>query len=173
MTETPQEVVVHDDQYAGYDDYWAVDETIKHFLPDGKQFMVIQPMNEGAKAKFQKLTSRSVVLQQKTGDAKLDVDPAAERHALIKSSVIDWHIIQRDKSGVASPAPFSPRTLESWLDKAPAVVVEKLEHAIRLANPWLQADMTLDAMLEERDRLEELIKQKREEEAGEGDSANR
>src|SRR4051812_24981941 len=68
-----------------FDNYWGTDETTNVYLPDGKQYVVVKPMDEGAKTKFQKMTSRDVVLQQKTGDAKMSVDPAGERHLLIKN----------------------------------------------------------------------------------------
>ena len=156
-----------------YEDYWGAAATVRHHLPDGKQWFEIQPMNEGARARYQKLTSRDVVMSQKKDEAKISMDPATDRQTLIKESVIDWHLMQKDSDGKFYPAPFAKRNLEQWLEKAPAHIVDKLEHAIRMANPWLQAEMTLDDLYEERDRLDDLIKQKKAEEAGEDVSANR
>jgi hypothetical protein len=162
------------DEYAGYEDYWGTDETTKHFLKDGKQFFVIQPMNEGSKTKFQKMTNQDVVLEQKSGNARLRVDPATERHELIKASVVDWHLVQRNNhTGQFEEIRFTPDKLTKWLQTAPPHVVSDLEHAIRLANPWLQADMTLEDIDEEMDRLRELRKQKEAEELGESGSATK
>lgn len=157
-----------------YEDYWSVDETIKHYLPDGKQYFEIQPMNEGAKTKFQKLTNRDIVMSQKReGEARISVDPAGERHALIKHSVVGWNLMQKSPDGSWSPAPFSSRTLESWLEVAPPHIVEDLEHAIRMANPWLQAEQTVEAIDEEIERLYEVRKQLLAEQEGEESSATK
>lgn len=174
MTITQPEAPVATGDQPTYEDYWGTSENVKHYLPDGKQYFVIQPMNEGAKTRYQKLTNKDIILSQKAqGDARVSVDPAGERHALIKESVVDWNMMQRGSDGSWSAAPWSKRTLEAWLDVAPPHIVERLEHAIRMANPWLQAEMTLDQIDEEIDRLHDLRRQKVQEEAGEGDSANK
>lgn len=160
------------DDFAGFEDYWGTDETVNVYLPDGKQFFVVQPMNEGAKAKFQKLTSKSILLKQGSGDAAIDVDPAGERHTLIKNSVVNWHLFQR-VDGEWVPQPFSTRALDMWLDKAPPKAVEHIEHQIRLVNPWLQAEMTVEEIDKELERLYDLRKQVAEREQGEGSSAGK
>lgn len=156
-----------------YADYWGTDEQIKHFLPDGKQYFVIQVMNEGAKAKFQKMTNQDLVVgRDQTATVKMD--PARERHELIKASVVNWNLMQKDKKdGQFYPAPFSVRSLESWLEVAPPKIVEDLEYAIRMANPWMQAEMTVEEIDKEIDRLQEVRKQVREREMGESVSANK
>lgn len=160
------------DEFAGFEDYWGTDETINVYLPDGKQFFVIKPMNEGEKAKFQKLTSKSILLKQGSGDAAIDVDPAGERHTLIKSSVINWYLFQK-VDGEWVPQPYSDRNLNMWLDKAPPKAVEYVEHKIRLANPWLQNEMSVEEIDKELERLYELRKQVAEREAGEASSADK
>lgn len=167
------------ENFAGFENYWGTDETEKVYLADGKQYFVIQPMNEGAKTKYQKMTTKDVVLQQKTGDARMSVDPAGERHTLIKSSVIDWYLMQltpnADPRQLSSwtQAPFSPRSLEQWLDKANPKAVERLEDGIRKLNPWLQADMTLADVDEELERLYTLRKEIEARDSGEASSANK
>lgn len=174
MTETitTDAAGIPDDEYSGIEDYWGTDETVNVYLPDGKQYFVVKPMNEGEKAKFQKMTSKDVVLQQRTGDARMSIDPAGERHQLIKSSVINWQIFKK-VNGRPEPVGFSKQMLEKWLETAPPKVVEHVEHKIRLVNPWLQAEMTLADIDEEIDRLAELRKQVVEREAGEAASANK
>jgi hypothetical protein len=160
-------------QQVEYVDYWGTDEQIKHFLPDGKQYFVINIMNEGAKSKFQKMTNQDLVVGR-DNTATVKMDPARERHELIKASVVDWHIMQRDKNdGNFYPAPFSRKSLEMWLEVAPPKIVEDLEYAIRMANPWMQADMTVEDIDKEIDRLNELRRDVRARELGESDSANK
>lgn len=174
MTETAYEAEVIPEVQVQYEDYWGTYDTIKHFLPDGKQYFVIQPMNEGGKTRYQKLTNRDIVMSQRAqGEARIAVDPAGERHALIKESVVDWNLMQKAPDGSWSPAPFATRNLEAWLEKAPPHIVEKLEHAIRLANPWLQAEQTLEMVDEEMNRLYEIRKQLVNEAAGEDGSADK
>lgn len=151
-----------------WEDYWGTDERVNHYLPDGKQYFVLQVMNEGAKVKFQKMTTQDVVLDQRSGNAKFKMDPATERHELIRASVKDWLLY---KQGVKQP--FSERNLSQWLSAAPPKLVEDLEFAIRKLNPWLQNDMTVEQIDEEMNRLRELRSEKEKEAAGEGDSANK
>lgn len=172
MTETVTEsapVVTPD-----YEDYWGNDETVKVPLPDGTQYFIIQPMNEGKKAQFQRMTNRDIIMEQKTQNARFKVDPAQERHELIKSSVVDWLMYRKDKTTQqVEEVRFTPDKLNKWLSVAPPHVVELVEHKIRLANPWLQAEMTVEQIDEEIDRLRELRQQREREEQGESDSANK
>lgn len=138
-----------------YEDYFGFDENKTWFFPDKKQYIIFKVMSEGDKAKFQRETNRDITLQRSTGDAKIKADPASERWALLDASVIDWHVF-RD----GQPVPFtkgSPgATFNQWLSKANPRLVEDLEFEIRKANPWLQADMTLEDVDKEMDRLREL-----------------
>lgn len=172
MTEAPVVTPPAADDEVSFGDYWGSDEQVKHYLPDGKQFFVIQIMNEGAKSKFQKMTNSDLVVGR-DNTATVKMDPARERHELIKASVIDWYLMQKEKDGSWSPAPFSKRNLEAWLDVAPPKIVEDLEFAIRVANPWLQSEMTVEEIDKEIDRLETLRKQVKEREAGETSSADK
>lgn len=164
-----------------YEDYWGTDETFKFVLKDGHQYFEIAPMNEGAKAKFQRKTNRGITMNQKSQDAKLDVDPAGDRWQLIKDSVVSWRIMQRDPSDPsgwsAYPCPTEERrrinALEQLLEKFNPKVVQDLEFFIRTKNPWMQADMDIEEIDEEIARLYELRKQVQEEQAGEGSSANK
>lgn len=150
-----------------YADYWGTEEKHKHYLPDGVQYFEFKIMNEGDKTQFQKLTNQDLTIGR-DNTAKVRMDPAAERHTLIKTSVTDWHMF---KGG--EPVAFSKQLLEKWLTVADPKVVEDLEFAIRKANPWLQADMSVEEIDKEIDRLVELRKQVVDREAGEADSASK
>lgn len=157
-----------------YEDYWGTDETHVHKLPDGKQYFVIQPMNEGAKQRFQKKTNKGIRMNQRSQEATIDVDPADERWTLIKESVIDWKLMQKDsKTQTWSAFPFSKSNIERWLEKANPKIVQDLEFFIRTKNPWMQADMSVEEIDKEIERLEELRTQAKEQQAGEESSANK
>jgi hypothetical protein len=155
-----------------YEDYFGFDETLRWFFPDGKQYIEFHVMNEGQRAKFQKLTNKDITLRRQSGDASIKVDPAEERYALLTSSVIGWLIYRN-----GDPVPFSSgkpgSTFEQWLDKANPKLVDDLEFTIRKANPWMQADMSVEQIDEEIDRLTDLRKQAEERQRGEGVSSSR
>lgn len=163
-----------------YENYWGVDETFKFYLPDGKQFFEIKPMNEGAKSKFQKITNKGVRMNQRTQDATIDVDPANERHTLIKESVVSFFIMQKGPDGSWSEYPCPPagdsrfkNSLQMLLDQFNPKAIQDLEFFIRTKNPWMQADMDVEQIDEEIDRLTQLRKDVMEQKAGESSSANR
>lgn len=148
-------------------DYWGTDEVHKHFLPDGKQFFEFKIMNEGDKVKFQKLTNQDLIVGRDQS-ARVKVAPEAERHTLIKTSLTGWYLLKDGESIL-----FSKQMLEKWLDVAPPKIVEELEYAIRLANPWMQSEMSVEEIDKEIDRLHEVRKQVVEREAGEAASATK
>lgn len=162
-----------------YGNYWGTEEEHTFHLPDGKQFFVIKPLDEGGKTLFQKMTNKGIRVNQRTQDAHLDIDPASERHTLIKNSVVDYNLMvpvidpaTKQITGWAQH-PFSKRGLDQWLEKANPKTVQELELYIRKKNPWMEESMTSEAIQEEIDRLIELKKSVAEREAGESDSANR
>lgn len=168
------------EQQVQYEDYWGVEETFKFILKDGHQYFEVKPMDEGAKTRFQKLTNKGIRMNQRSQEATIDVDPSDERHTLILESVVDWRIMQKGPDGSWSELPCptdEPRRKrvlrETILEKFSPKVIQDLEFFIRTKNPWMQADQKLDDLLEQRDELDILIKQKREQEAGEASSANK
>lgn len=180
-TITPEPITTgYADVDPGFEDYWGVQETLRFTLPDGKQYFEIQPMDEGAKTRFQKLTNKGIRLNQRTQDAHLDADPADERHTLIKESVVSWRIMQKDAEGRWSELPCPPddrqrkRTLEQFiLEKFNPKVIQDLEYFIRVNNPWMQAEMDVEEIDKEIERLQTLRKQRIEHEAGESASATK
>lgn len=180
-TVTPDAVNPEADQTGEYyEDYWGVQETHRYELKDGKQYFEIVPMDEGAKTRFQKLTNKGIRMNQRTQDATIDVDPSDERHTLIMESVVGWNLMQKAADSSWSPLPCPEdeqrrkRVIrETILTKMNPKVIQDLEFFIRTKNPWMQADQELDDLYEERDRIELLIKQAKEREAGEGSSANK
>jgi hypothetical protein len=144
-----------------YIDYFGFKATEKFWFPDGRTYIEFDVMNEGAKARFQKLTSRDLRVERATGDARLRMDPGAERHALISESVTGWNLMRRDpKDKTGHPrwenAPFDRSNLDRFLNQADPRLIEDLEKAIRLANPWLMDEMTVEDIDKEISNLQEL-----------------
>jgi hypothetical protein len=144
--------------------YFAFSDTKRWFFPDGTQWIQFHIMNEGDKAKFQRKTNRDIKINQKTQDATVKMDPAEERWELIKSSADDWYVFAPDANGRMQQVPFTVSDtrnptgmcLERWLALANPKLVEELEFEIRKANPWLQADMSVEEIDKEISRLQEL-----------------
>lgn len=163
-----------------YEDYWGTDETYKYMLPDGKQYFVVKPMDEGGKQKFQKKTNKGIRMNQRSSEATIDVDPADERWTLIKESVVDWLLMQKTPgtgvNGIKAewtPFPFAKQNIEKYLEKANPKIIQDLEFFIRTKNPWMQADMDVEEIDKEIERLEELRKIAKEQQAGEDTSATK
>lgn len=150
-------------------DFFGFSETKRfHFPQDPDQWIDFKVMNEGDKARFQKLTQRDLILERKSGDARMKVDPAVERHELIKACVVDWNVYRGGK-----PYAFSVRALEDLLRLADPRLIEDLEKEIRKANPWLLGEMTVEDIDKEIANLQEMREVALERERGEASSASR
>jgi hypothetical protein len=172
MTETP--VLEQPEAQAGSPvaNYWGVDSFDKWYLPDGVQYFQFKIMNEGEKVQFEKLTNNDLVVNRDQS-ARVKVDPSAARHALIKTCVNDWHLFAPDATGQLGEAKFAKPLLEKWLTVADPKIVEELEFAIRMANPWMQSEMSVEEIDKEIDRLHDVRKQLIEKAAGEASSATK
>lgn len=157
-----------------FEDYFGFGETHTWYFPDGKQFITYKVMNEGEKAKFQKATNRDITLQRTTGDARIKTDPADERWQLLDTCVTGWNLMRKSASGKFEPVPFSKgspgSTLHQWLQVANPRLVESLEFEIRMANPWLQGEMSVEDIDKELDRLNEMREAAVKREEGKGAS---
>lgn len=140
---------------SSYEDYFGFEETKKWYFPDGKQFIEFKVMNEGEKARFQKLTNSDIVVERGTNNARLKVDAAAERHALLQTSVVGWNLYRQGK-----PVPFSNGTPGStfmqWLTNTNPKLVEDLEREVRKSNPWLMDEMSVEDIDKEMANLQEM-----------------
>lgn len=158
MTENQIETIAPDTQV----DYFGFAEEHRYTFPDGKSYITFQSLNEGAKAKFQKESSRDLVLERQSGNARVKMDAAADRHALIKAACTGWNL----KRG-GEDVPFNPIQLNDFLTLANPRIVDELELAIRKANPWLLAEMTSEDIDKEIENLLEMKKIAQERERGE------
>lgn len=157
LSEIVQAAPVEDfDEFSGYDDYWGVDEQDKFFLPDGKQYFLIQIMTEGNRAKFQRQTNQDLTVNR-DGGAKIKVDQAKDRHELIKTAIVGWFIVRKDaRDGKFKEVPFDNNSILNWLDTANPALVDDVVFAIRKANPWLQSDMSVEDIDKEISNLNDL-----------------
>jgi hypothetical protein len=157
--------VVNNDMYQ---DYFGFAGQESFTLPDGKQQIFFTKMNEGQRFQFQKKTSKDIKFNRASGDAAVRADPAEERQELIMSSVVGWSLMRRN-GNTWEAAAFStggPNSeLYKWLKVADPKIVDDLELAIRKANPWMQADQTVEEIDKEIASLQELRAQAVEREA--------
>lgn len=149
-------------------DYWGFDETKRWMFPDGKQYIEWKPMNEGARARYQKATNHSITIKRDSGDAAMNVDPAKDRHELLKTSVCGWSLYQGGES-----VPFSPYKLEQFLKVVNPALIEKLEREIREGNEWMRAEDDPEAIRTEIERLSERLEEAERRQAGEADSSGK
>lgn len=149
-------------------DYFGFSHVETHYLPDGITFVELQAMNEGDKAKFQKSTQRDMVLEKGSGNARFKMDPAAERHALLETSIKGWNF-QRG----GQPIPYTQASFRDFIRLADPEIIEKIELAIRKLNPWLLAELTVEEIDKQIDELKEMREVAEKRESGEGSSSNK
>lgn len=147
-------------------DYWGFSETENWYFPDGVQYLVLQRMNEGAKAKYQRSIRSDITIARSTGDAKMKADPATERHELLKACIVNWNLY---KDGQPAPFNVSGRTpnLEQFLSVADPRIIEDIEKACRKLNPWLTSDVTVEEIDKQIEELQELREEVLQREQGE------
>lgn len=133
---------------------FSIDE--EYELPGtGGQTILFSRMNEGQKSDFQKQTNKDVRIQRTTGDARMQVDPASERHALIRISVTGWTLKKRDHKGNIVGISFDQKLLKEWMMSADPKFVQGLEKAIRESNEWMKNEMTTEEIDREIENLKE------------------
>lgn len=133
-----------------------------HYLPDGVSYVEIKFFSEGDRTRYQDKTRGGMKLK-KGGDAEIAIHPGQERNALLTSAIVGWNLVRAGR-----PFPFTPGNLRTFLEVADPRVVDDIEKAVRVANPWLLGDVSLEDLEKEYVALGELIEAKRNEEAGKG-----
>lgn len=155
-------------------DYFGFASEEKWYFPgqdklpkEHKQYLLIKKMNEGDKAKYQRKTNKDIRIQRTTGDARMSVDAVEERHELIRISVVGARVKMRDHTGKLRFDDKKPDiVVRNLLDNGDPDVVQQLERFIRDLNPWMRTDMSIEEIDKEIARLEEIKKEKADEEAG-------
>lgn len=153
--------------------YFGTPEAFRFELASG-QYFEYTPMTEGKKAAYERATNKDIRVQRTTGDAKMQVDPATERHAMIMLSVTDAHLLAPSKvTGSLQPLKFEAAkngqvVNEFWkkiFEAFPPKIIQELYRKIRDANEWTKADEDIEAMEKEYVALGERIEAAKEREA--------
>lgn len=148
-----------------YQDYWGFSESHKFMLPDGKQYIEFKTLTEGDRQRFNKLTKKDLILNRRDDTAKVEGSAGEDRPALLHVACTGW-LMMRD----GEPVPWSNDnkggSFQQWIQAANPRIVEDLEKAIRLANPWLLGDMKSEDIQREIDNLQDMLKLALEREAG-------
>ena len=159
-TEAAMQAAGIDTEESLYEDYFGFEETRKYLLPDGKQWIEFRIMNEGDRSLYQKNTSRDLKMDRRTEETTIKVDQAADRHALIQSSVVGWHMMSRNRAtGTWEPVAFnnSPGgSFAQWMNKADPKIIDQLFKELHLANPWLMGERTIEEIDKEIVDLQQL-----------------
>ena len=142
-------------------DYFGFEELKRIVLPDGVSYIEHRVLNEGQRRKYLNAVNRDVRLQRTTGDAIMRMSPGDEKKALLESAIVGWNLTRE-----GMPLPFSKGALNDFLDKASPRIIDLIETEIRKTNTWLQADMSVDDIDQEIERLNELREIKVNEEEG-------
>lgn len=155
-------------------DYFGFSDEHFFYFPDGLTYVKFSKMNEGEKAKFQKQTSRDLIMERQSGNARMKMDAAADRHALISTCVTDWNLARTNRqTGQLEGIRFNDAALRDFLRLADPSIVEDLELAIRKANPWLMAEMSVEDYDKEIESLQELREEAIKREEGKASSNNK
>jgi hypothetical protein len=156
-------------------DFWSGNDPVTYYLPGQdnlpdqlKQYLVITPMNEGARVRYQSAVATSITVSRASGDARMKPDPGIERRALLERSITDWKIFREGRL-----VSHSPQNLKAWLEAAPTSVIDDVEKFVRKQNPWLVSEATVEdidkAIAELQEQREEAVRR----EQGEATSSSR
>lgn len=135
----------------GQHDYFGFDETYTVTLPDGRSYVEHQLMNEGARRKYLNKVNREVHLSRQSGDARINTAPGDERKALFDATLCGWNLVRNGK-----PVPFNDSNKRAFLENADPKVIDLIEKDIRLKNPWLLNEMSVEDIDREIASLEEM-----------------
>lgn len=146
-------------------DYFAFNITEQFYLADGVSYVELAALNEGSKRSYQRRTQTDLVLERGSGNARMKIDQGRAREELLKEAIKGWNFIRGDRGPVA----FNDRNLADFLRLANPSVVEDIEKRVREMNPWLLDDLTVEAIDQQIEELQERRKEvaeRNEEKAG-------
>jgi len=148
-------------------DYFGFEETENVALPDGKSYVTIQALNEGARRQYLNKVNREVKIAKQTGDAIMQLANGDERRILLTNAIVGWNLVSRNpKTGEMTPVPCKEPKIYEWLEKANPVIIDIVDKAVRKQNPWLLNEMTIEDLENQIGELQEQLEQKRAEEEG-------
>jgi len=136
----------------------------KYILPDGIQTVTFKIMSEGDRMKYQGKTNKPININRRDDSASIKPDLANDRLVLIELSVTDWTLMRKSSDNEWIPVVFSSANLHNWILTTDPKIVSGLERAIQKANPWMQAEMSVEDIKKEIADLEEMLSIKEKEE---------
>lgn len=142
-------------------DYFGFEETHVVLLPDGISFIEHKTLNEGQRRKYLNGMNRDVIIERASGNAKMSMAPGDERFSLLSTAITGWNLKR-----AGNPLPFNAQNLRLFLDSAPPKIIDLIDKEVRKVNAWLLEDMSIEDLEKEIENLQELIEEKRKEEAG-------
>lgn len=152
-----------------YVDYFDFDDTRRVTLPDGRSWVEIQVLNEGARRKYLNTTNRDVTIERASGNAKMRVASGDDRHALLGQAIVDWDLFTRNgKTGEMESIRFSEQTLRKFLENSSPTIIDLIEKEVRKDNPWLIAEVEIEDIDAQIEELQDLRKKKVAESEGKG-----
>lgn len=141
------------------DDYFGFNDEKNVLFPDGKTYVTLSALNEGARKKYQNNQSREMTVERQTQNIKLKVESGEERHALLVEAIVDWNLVRRDpKTGDPKPVRFTKAELRLFLESTKPSIVDLIEKEVRAMNPWLRSEMTVEDI----DKTIEELQEQRE-----------
>ena len=142
-------------------DYFGFEETHVVNLPDGKSYIEHKTLNEGQRRQYLNGMNRDVIIERASGNAKMSMAPGDERYSLLSTAITGWNLVRN-----GNPLPFNKQNLRLFLDSAPPKIIDLIDKEVRKVNAWLLEDMSIEDLEKEVENLQELIEEKRKEEAG-------
>jgi hypothetical protein len=142
-------------------DYFGFSSTKVYMLPDKVSWVELKVLNEGERRQYLNETNREVKFARGSQDAAIRLRPGDDKASLLKMAIVGWNLVRN-----GAPMPFNTATLQQFLTLTDPKLVDLIEKEVRLMNPWLLAEMTLEDFDREISQLQELRQKKLEEEQG-------
>lgn len=153
--------------------YFGVSTTYDVSIGNDGSYVRVKKMLEGDRRKYQNAINKGVTIAQQTGDAKIELAPGDQRYFLLKNAIVGWDLVENGQ-----PVQFNDAAKEMLLQRGlvdPNTgkdYLDDVEHQVRLHNPWLLDDVTVDKLNEQIERLTEVRDAKVAEEGKEQSSAS-
>ena len=142
-------------------DYFAFEETYRVPLPDGASWVEHKALNEGSKRQYLNSVNREVKFDRSSQNASINTAPGDERFTLLKAAICNWNLMRN-----GAVVTFNDSNLREFLDKANPKIVDVIEQDIRIKNPWLLNEMSVEDIDREIASLQKMREARVKEEEG-------
>lgn len=125
-----------------------------------EDWVEIQEMSEGRRARFQAMTTNDIRVKKDSGDSAFQIDQGNERKWLMKLSITGWDLVDLD----GKPIAFTPQNLEETLGDLDPSTVDEIVAFIREHNPWMVDNEDPETIQDEIDSLHKKLEKAKERE---------